>query len=418
MTSARTRLGAAVPVLATVLSLLWLPTGAARAEDSQPRGPVGGPLLGSTSTVTGAPESLRLPKVSAKSFLLADLDTGDVLAARNPHGRFRPASAIKVLTAVTLLPRLDPQQVYKATFEDANVEGSRVGIVPNGTYTVHNLFEGLFLTSGNDAARALAGAGGGLPQTVSRMNVTARELGAFDTTAKNASGLDEPGQYSSAYDLALIARAGMERPDFRAYARTVRSSFPDRPAAVGERRKTFEIYTQNKLVLNYRGAIGIKTGWTTQARGTFVGAATRNGRTLLVTVMNTGGGAWREARALLDWGFANASATKAIGTLNAIPAATAQVVSPKAPTAETASAGSGFSLGWIAWPVVALVALVVALRTRVLVKRSIRRRRRQANLRLARRLYANGVVVPQPPTAPHARAYTAEPTETRIGRSA
>lgn len=425
MTSTRNRLSVlkptvSLPALAIAACLVWgsaIP--AASASETEPRGPVGGPLLGSIGVVA-AEGSKALPKVNAKSFLVADLGSGEVLAAKNPHGRFRPASAIKVLTAVTLLPKLAPDSVYKATFADANVEGSRVGIVANGTYSAHNLFEGLFLTSGNDAASALAGAAGGLPQTVSQMNATAKRLGAFDTTAKNASGLDEPGQYSSAYDLAVIARAGMERADFRAYARTVKSTFPGKPGG-GKASKPFEIYTQNKLVLNYPGAIGIKTGWTTQARGTFIGAATRSGRTLLVTVMNTGQGAWREAAALLDWGFANAALVKPVGTLNtslpAVEKSTDKAELASTPKAEEGT--DGFSWRSVAWPVLVLVGLVAMLRARVLVKRNLRaRRRRNANLQLARRLYKAGITAPIPVDAQLPARGVHDVREDRVGRSA
>ncbi len=103
------------------------------------------------------------------------------------------------------------------------------------------------------------------------MNRTALDLGALDTTARNPSGLDAPGQFSSAYDMALLTRHAMARADFREYAGTVKSQFPGKMPRAGKVRKTFEIYTQDRLLLNYRGAIGVKTGWTTKARGTFVG---------------------------------------------------------------------------------------------------------------------------------------------------
>ena len=145
---------------------------------------IGGAALASTGLVLDAPGATPLPKISAGSFLLADLDTGEVLAARNPHGHLRPASTLKVLTALTVLPRLDPAALYTARWDDANTEGSRVGIVPDASYTVHQLFQGLFLQSGNDAASALANAAGGQRATVARMSTTARALGALDTSVR------------------------------------------------------------------------------------------------------------------------------------------------------------------------------------------------------------------------------------------
>ena len=326
-----------------------------------------------------APAPKPLPKLSAASYLLADLDTGDVLAVRNPHGRLRPASTLKVLTALTLLPELDPASTYTAVFEDANVDGSKVGVVPEATYTVHNLFQGLFLMSGNDAANALANAGGGVGETVDAMNETARGLGALDTTAVNPSGLDAPGQLTSSYDLALIARAALERADFRAYATTIKSKFPGKMPKKNKRRKSFEIYTQNKLVLNYDGAIGVKNGWTTKARGTFVGAATRGDRTLVAVVMRAKPPAWEEARALLDWGFANADLVTAVDTLDRAAEDEAAPVAESgqqqaAPGPRAAAVVSNTPvLPWVTWMVLALVGLLAALRARVLV---LRRRRR------------------------------------------
>jgi serine-type D-Ala-D-Ala carboxypeptidase (penicillin-binding protein 5/6) len=338
---------------------------------------VGSPALPAAAAPAATPVVKPLPRLSAGSYVLADLDTGEVLAARNPHRRMRPASTLKVLTALTLLPELDPDAVYTAVWEDANVEGSKVGVVPEATYTVHNLFEGLFLMSGNDAANALANAGGGVPQTVAAMNATARELGAGDTTAVNPSGLDAPHQLTTSYDLALIARAALQRPDFLSYATTVKSKFPGKMPKKNKRRRAFEIYTQNKLVLNYRGAIGVKTGWTTKAKGTFVGAAERGDRRLIAVVMHTKGPGWEESAKLLDWGFAHADAVTAVGSLNppAQPAAESESLPQRAVAVgrDTAAAvGSTAALPWYSWVVLALASGLGLLRARVLL---LRRRR-------------------------------------------
>ena len=189
--------------------------------------------------------------------------------------------------------------------------------MPDATYTVHQMFQALFLVSGNDAASALANAAGGVPQTVAAMTATAKSLGALDTTVRNPSGLDAPGQYTSAYDLAVFARAAMARQDFRDYVTTVKAQFPGKMPKPGKVRKTFEIYTQDRLLLNYRGAIGVKTGWTTKARGTFVGAATRGGHTLVATVMHSDLDSWRDSAALLSWGFHNVALAQPVGTLDA-----------------------------------------------------------------------------------------------------
>lgn len=372
------RLVTALAVAASAVTLMSAPA-PALAEGTSAT--VGGAALASPGLVVDAPGATPLPRLSAASFLVADLEAGDVLAARDPHGRFRPASTLKVLTAVTLLPRLTPDTVYRARWEDANVEGSRVGVVPGATYPVRSLFQGLLLVSGNDAAAALANASGGVAPTVARMQQQARAIGALDTTVRNPSGLDAPGQFSSAYDLALFARAGLARSDFRGYVSTVRTQFPGKMPRAGRHRKAYEIYTQDRLLLNYPGAIGVKTGWTTKARGTFVGAATRGGRTLVATVMRSKVDSWEEARSLLDWGFRNAARARPVGTLvRPEPPAQASVarhvVRPGGAAAAAPPTGVAAVPRW-AWVPILLVASVVTLRARVLVRRRVRRSTRR-----------------------------------------
>lgn len=372
---------------------------------------VGGDLLASAGVVVNAPGAAALPEVKAASWVLSDLETGEVLAARNPHARLRPASTLKILTALAVLPRLDPAATYTAQWEDANVEGSKVGLVPDATYTVHNLIEALFLVSGNDAASALANAAGGLEPTVALMNKTAADLGALDTTVVNPSGLDAPGQLTSAYDMSVLTRTAMAREDFRGYATTVKSQFPGQMPRAGKVRKTYEIYTQDRLLLNYPGAIGVKTGWTTKARGTFVGAATRGGRTLVATVLNTDVDAWRESAALLTWGFRNAALAEPVGTLDAVAAPDAGTsAGPRAASAPVAGAREGRTddggLPWALQATVVVVAVAVLLRARVLLRRRFRRSR----VRLESMPVASGPV----PTGPRTVTVVAAPRSSRV----
>jgi len=369
-------------------------------------GTVGGERLASRGLVVDAPGAAALPEVGAAAWVLADLDSGEVLAARDPHGRYRPASTMKILTALALLPQLRPEETYVAQWEDANVVGSKVGIVPGAAYSVRNLFEALFLVSGNDAARALASAGGGVEETVARMNSVARDLGALDTRAVNPSGLDAPGQLTSAYDLAVLTRAAMARDDFRAYASTVKSRFPGKMPKRGTARTSFAIHTQDRLLLNYRGAIGVKTGWTTKARGTFVGAATRDGRTLVATILRSERDGWRDAAALMTWGFRNAPSARPVGTLDAVPAT--PVAGSAGGPGRTAGApvtagGTGDGLPWWLQVPIVLGAVVLLLRARVLVKRRLRRAARARSRALSHprdRRRATSVAASAPRAAP------------------
>ncbi len=277
-------------------------------------GPVGGPRLTGVAVVTDLPEGVPAPPpVAARSYLLADLDTGDVLVAKAPHVTALPASTLKTLTALAVLPVVSPAAVYTARPEDV-VEGSKVGISPGSPYSVGQLLQGMMLSSGNDAATALARAAGGVPQTVARMQQQARDLGALDTVVKDPSGLDAPGQVTSAYDLALVARAALRLPAFRELAATRRVRFPGRLEA-GAARSSFEIQNHNTLLANYPGAIGVKNGYTVAARWTVVGAATRGGRTYVVTALTRTDRSWRPTAALLDWAFAHGTRARPVGHL-------------------------------------------------------------------------------------------------------
>ncbi len=274
---------------------------------------VGGGDLDTRGVVVadGAP---ALPDgLAANGWLVADAGTGDVLAARDPHGRYYPASTLKALTLLTLAPLLDPATVVEGTVEDENIEGSRIGLVQGGRYPVALLFQGLMLQSGNDAANALARAAGGVAVTVAAMNETAEDIGAYDTVAGTPSGLDIAGQSSSPYDLALIFRALVADPRTAAVLTTPTAQIPP----VEGRSPGYQIQNQNPLAAT-PGNLGGKTGFTDAARHTFVTAAERNGRRIVVSVMDTENVPLRaadQAALLLDWGFAVPAGVDAVGTL-------------------------------------------------------------------------------------------------------
>jgi serine-type D-Ala-D-Ala carboxypeptidase (penicillin-binding protein 5/6) len=292
---------------ATAILVVTGPLTASAAGQGQ-QGPVGGARLTTAPTVVA--DGATPPVVQASAFVVADITTGAVLAAKAPHARLRPASTLKTLTALVLLPRLNKKDIVVGTDRDAGIEGSKVGVYPGLRYSVDLLFQGMFLASGNDAVHALASHDeGGIEATIQRMNQLAGDLGASDTHVTDPTGLDADGQLSSAYDLALFARAGLARPDFAKYASTKYTNFP--LAKTG----TYQVANQNKLLFNYDGALGVKTGYTTLARNTFIGAARRGGHTLVVTLMNAPHGITQDATSLLDWGFEHYDALSPVGNL-------------------------------------------------------------------------------------------------------
>ncbi|WP_111512175.1 D-alanyl-D-alanine carboxypeptidase family protein [Mycobacterium kyogaense] len=276
-----------------------------------PPKPMGGDALSGCGVIT-APGTPPVPgDVSAEAWVVADIDSGDVIAARDPHGRHRPASIIKVLVAMQAIRDLPLHKVVPGTQEDANAEGTRVGVGEGGFYSVNDLLHGLLMHSGNDAAHALAMQLGGMDATLTKLNALANKLGARDTRVATPSGLDGPGMSTSAYDVGLFYRYAWNNPVFADIVHTQEFSFPGRGDG------NYPIENDNKLLANYPGALGGKTGYTDDAGQTFVGAADHGGRRLVAVLMRGTRqpiAPWEQAAHLLDYGFATAPGTK-VGTL-------------------------------------------------------------------------------------------------------
>ena len=248
--------------------------------------------------------SMPIPDGPAQTWIVADLDSGEILAGRDQDVAHPPASTIKVLLALVALDQLNLDATVVADVADTEVECNCVGIKPGRTYTARQLLDALLLVSGNDAANTLAQMLGGPDATVAMMDAKAASLGATNTHPATPSGLDGPGGpgSSTAHDLAVIFRAAMTYPVFAQITAEPSAMFPgdhgDQP-----------ILNQDELLQRYPGAIGGKTGFTNAARKTFVGAAARGGRRLVIAMMfgmvKEGGPTyWDQAGSLFDWGFA------------------------------------------------------------------------------------------------------------------
>jgi len=275
-------------------------------------GPVGGPQLGSRGIVVNYPATgRRLPRVAASAYVIADAGTGQVLAAKHPHGWYRPASTLKVLTAVTLMPLLKPGSTVVASHRAAAVEPSKVGLIQGDSYRAADLFRALLLISANDAAISLAQAAGSFARGVALMNAEAHHLQAYDTVAKRPNGLDANGQHVSAYDEALFARQALSIPEFMRDEALRVARFPRRP-----HHRPVKLFNQNTMLDTFPGDLGGKIGWTTPARATFIGWARRHGHTLVVTILHCRPLAeLAYAARLLRWGFAMDGKVRPVGQL-------------------------------------------------------------------------------------------------------
>ena len=332
---------------------------------------IGGSLLsGRGVIVSAAPGVPRLPGVHASAFVIADAGTGQVLAAKDPHGWYLPASTLKMLTAITLIPLLDPNALVVASKQATSTVPNVVGLLPGHPYKVSALFTALLTISANDAAIALTQAVGSYGQGMTLINAEARHLQADDTVAVDPNGLDAPGQHTSAYDLALFARQALTMPAFLKYDETTGGLFQIK------RHKEVGLYNQNSLLTSYPGALGGKIGWTSAAGATYVGMARQHGVTLIVTLLHCR--ALTEistAETLLNWGFAADGKVTPVGTLvgalqQGAPAA-AVAAPQRSPTARaaahhsaagpSAAAAAAFSCGAVT---LALVGFVYTRRQR------------------------------------------------------
>lgn len=235
-----------------------------------------------------------LPDGPAKAWLVADLDTGRVLASKDPYGTYAPASTIKVLLAMTVLDRLRPDNFARANESHTKIECSCVGLEPGQAYTTAQLVAAILMVSGNDAATMLGDMLGGQQAAVAAMNRKAALVGARSTKASSTSGLDGPGWESvtTPHDLAVIMRAALKYPLIAQIMRSPSAPFPG---------KTLQ--NQNELLSRYPGDLGGKTGFTNLARKTYVGAAQRGNRRLVVVQMYGSGDLYGQAIDLLDYGF-------------------------------------------------------------------------------------------------------------------
>lgn len=257
-----------------------------------------------------SPENAELPpmpiEVDAKAAILADVNTGKVLMAKNAHDKLYPASITKIMTLLLVTEALDsgkisPNDIVTASHEASKKGGSQIWLKEGETMTVDELLKATAVASANDASEALAEyVAGSTGAFVQKMNQRAKELGMLDTNFENCTGLDDTADrhMTSAYDVMLMSRELLMHPRVTKYTCIWMDSLRD--------GKT-ELVNTNKMVRFYDGATGLKTGTTVKA-GCCVSASAKRGDTHLVAVVLGSSNSkerFKAAREMLDWGFAN-----------------------------------------------------------------------------------------------------------------
>ncbi|ONI85819.1 hypothetical protein ALI144C_11920 [Actinosynnema sp. ALI-1.44] len=346
-----------------------------------PKEPIGGPAMGSCNGVLPKDAPFPPDGLTADSWLIADQDTGDVLAGFGPHARQRPAGTVKVLLAMVALKEIAPDKVIEGTREDTRQTGTRVGIVADGKYAAKDLIRALIVTPAADAANALARELGGPDVAAQKMNDLARELNAQDTRVVNPNGNDVPGQSTSAFDTALIYREAMRIPEFA--EATGLKTVQIKPQ--GNRNKPISRSNDNELLKKFKGATGGKLGSTLAAKSVLVGSAERDGKKLIVAVMRSGEQPFEQAESLLEYGFTlTAAHSKPVGKLSGAsepPQTSRSTDTPSSDEKESNNQASNAAVhrsafGTFGLPVTILAGVVVLIALVLTAKRKMARARR------------------------------------------
>jgi len=255
-----------------------------------------------SGSLVPARAAIPAPHPAARSAVLIDGSTGQVLWSKNPEEPLYPASTTKILTALIAIQKGNLNDVITIPGNAVGVEGSSIGLQLGETFTLKNLLYCLLLVSANDAAVAIADhIGGSVPAFVHMMNDEARRLGAVHSHFANPNGLYNPDHYVTAGDLAIIARAAMTNPVFRQIVATRYYTLPPRPNPRSQRY----LVNHNRLLWTYPGCVGIKDGYIVKSNETFVAAADRDGRELIAVVLDSPpGSVYSDETSLLNYGFA------------------------------------------------------------------------------------------------------------------
>lgn len=235
--------------------------------------------------------------LSAKSAILMDAGNGRVLYEHNPYQKLPMASTTKIMTALIALEKGNPGDIVTISNNAAHQEGSSMYLKPGEKISLESLVYGLMLSSGNDAAVAIAEhISGSVNEFADCMTKRAKEIGAYNTSFKNPNGLDDEGHFTTAYDLALITKKALENDTFVKIVST--KNIP----LEGETPR--HLSNHNKMLRRYDGCIGVKTGYTKKSGRSLVSAADKNGWRIIAVTINAPDD-WNDHEKLLNYGFEN-----------------------------------------------------------------------------------------------------------------
>ena len=256
--------------------------------------------------------------IEAGAYILMEMQTGRVLAGKDIHERLAMASTTKIMTALLALEQPDLDSFFTVDPKAILVEGSSMGLLPGDQVTLRGLAVGMLLHSGNDSAGAAAVKLGGTTEGfVQMMNQRAAEMGLEDTHFATPSGLDAEDHYSSAYDMAVLASNALQNEDFLAICSTYKMQI-----AFGNPPYDRWLQNHNRLLKEYDGCIGVKTGYTKKAGRCLVSAAQRDGITLICVTLSAADD-WNVHKKLLDYGF---SCVQQVDLADYLPALSLPVV--------------------------------------------------------------------------------------------
>ena len=267
-----------------------------------------GVALVAVALAASGAHAARLNSLTARSAIIMDATTGDVLWERDAGRPLPPASTTKIMTAILALESHRLDDSFTVSRSASQVVPSKINLRPGQEMRLRNLLYAVLLNSANDAAHVVAeGLGGSIDQFAARMTARAHQLGADTANFQNPHGLTEPGHLASARDLAVIFRHGLRLPLFREMLETRSVSVP----VEAPRLQWVSLRSHNRLLTGYQYQVIGKTGYTRVARRCFVGSASHDNREIVIALLGARD-LWGDAKKLLEFGFSTGVETQPV----------------------------------------------------------------------------------------------------------